>query len=271
MAPPRLTPALADEYQQLFDTCTLHPQAQAQVAAVLRQIERDQPRYQAVAAPLGAPWAVVALLHRMEAGGDFSRHLHNGDPLAARTVQVPAGRPKQGTPPFAWEASAEDALRLEGIDRWQDWSLPGILYKLEGYNGWGYRQYHPEVRSPYLWSGSNHYQSGKYIADGRWSDSAVSRQIGAAVLLRRMAETGLYLPPAKALPAAPAPDRAAAPEAPPLRYSPDIALPHAEALQNYLNTLPGIYLKSDGKLGPRSSEAFRLATGRYLAGDGREE
>lgn len=263
MAAPRLTPALADEYQQLFDTCTLRPQSQAEVAAVLRQIERDQPRYQAVAAPLGAPWAVVALLHQMEASGDFSRHLHNGDPLAARTVQVPAGRPKQGTPPFTWEASAEDALRLKNLDRWQDWSLPGTLYKLEGYNGWGYRQYHPEVLTPYLWSGSNHYQSGKYVADGRWSDSAVSRQIGAAALLRRMAETGLYLPPTKALPAAPEP-------LPPLRYSPDVALPHAEALQNFLNTLPGIYLKPDGKLGPRSSEAFRAATGRYLAGDERE-
>lgn len=265
MALPRLTPALVDEYQQLFDSCILRPQAGGQVAAVLRQIERDQPRYQAVAAPLGAPWALVALIHQMEAGGDFSCHLHNGDPLTARTVQVPAGRPKQGTPPFTWETSAEDALRLKNLDRWQDWSLPGILYKLEGYNGWGYRQHHPEVLSPYLWSGSNHYQSGKYIADGRWSDSAVSRQIGVAALLRRMAETGLYLPSAKALPAAPAPEAL-----PPLRYSPDVALPHAEALQNFLNTLPGIYLKPDGKLGPRSSEAFRLATGRYLAGDARD-
>src|SRR5436309_1074388 len=55
----------------------------------------------------------------------------------------------------------------------------------------GYRRYHPEVRSPYLWSGSTHYTSGKYVEDGRWSDTAVSRQLGAAVLLRRMAELGL--------------------------------------------------------------------------------
>jgi len=262
MALPQLTPALADEYQQLFDTCTLRPQAEAEVAAVLQRIAHDQPRYQAVAASLGAPWAVVALIHQMEAGGDFSCHLHNGDPLAARTVRVPAGRPKQGTPPFSWEASAEDALRLKNLDRWQDWSLPGTLYKLEGYNGWGYRQYHPEVLSPYLWGGSGHYQSGKYVADGRWSDSAVSLQIGAAVLLRRIAETGLYLSPAGTLPAAP--------EAAPLRYSPDAVLPHAEALQTFLNTLPGIYLKPDGKLGERSSAAFRLATGQYLAGDPRD-
>jgi len=267
MAAPRFSPALADEYQQLFDTCTLRPKAQAEVAAVLQRIVRDMARYQAVAATVGAPWAVAALIHQMEASGNFSCHLHNGDPLTARTVQVPAGRPKQGTPPFAWEASAIDALRLEGIDRWQDWSLPGMLYKLEAYNGWGYRLRHPEVLTPYLWNGSDHYESGKFVADGRWSDSAVSRQIGAAVLLRRMAETGQYVPPA-----IPAPDRDAAPESlPSLRYSPYAVLPHAEALQNFLTTLPGIYLKPDGKLGPRSSDAFRLATGRYLAGDPRAQ
>lgn len=261
MAAPRFSPALAEEYRRLFDTCTLRPKWQAEVEATLQRIGRDMVRYQAVATPLDVPWTVVALIHQMEASGDFSCHLHNGDPLSARTVHVPAGRPLRGTPPFAWEASAEDALRLESMGSWKDWSLPGMLYKLEAYNGWGYRLRHPEVLSPYLWSGSNHYQSGKFVADGRWSDSAVSRQTGAAVLLRRMAETGLYLPPAKT---------PAAPEAPPLRYSPDIARPHAEALQNFLNTLPGIYLKPDGKLGPRSSEAFRLATGRYLAGDARE-
>ncbi len=49
--------------------------------------------------------------------------------------------------------------------------LPGTLYKIEGYNGWGYRMKHPQVYSPYLWGFSNHYQKGKYIADGTWSDN----------------------------------------------------------------------------------------------------
>ncbi len=44
--------------------------------------------------------------------------------------------------------------------------------------------------SPYLWSFSTHYQCGKYVADGRWSETAVSKQCGAAVLLRRLAEHG---------------------------------------------------------------------------------
>jgi hypothetical protein len=46
------------------------------------------------------------------------------------------------------------------------------------------------VLSPYLWGFSSHYKSGKYIADGTWSDTAVSKQCGAALLLRRMVESG---------------------------------------------------------------------------------
>src|SRR5206468_849198 len=105
-------------------------------------------------------------------------------------VQVPAGRPKTGNPPFGWEESAGDALSMKGLSPQTDWSLAGTLYQLERYNGWGYRLFHPYVLSPYLWSFSNHYKSGKYVADGTWSDTAVSKQCGAVALLRRMAEHG---------------------------------------------------------------------------------
>jgi hypothetical protein len=126
----------------------------------------------------------------MEANMSFSTHLHNGDPLTDRTKHVPEGRPKAGKPPFTWEESARDALMLEGLARWKEWTIPGTLYKLEAYNGWGYRDHHPGVLSPYLWSFSNHYARGKYVGDGQWSATAVSRQCGAAVLLKRLEEKG---------------------------------------------------------------------------------
>jgi len=84
----------------------------------------------------------------------------------------------------------------------KDWSLPALLYTLESYNGMGYRLYHPHVPSPYLWSFTNHYVSGKYTHDGRWSDIAISQQCGCAAVLRRMAEHDLIeftdQPPASA-------------------------------------------------------------------------
>ena len=43
--------------------------------------------------------------------------------------------------------------------------------------------------SPYLWSFSNHYARGKYVADGHFSATAVSQQCGAALLLKRLAAT----------------------------------------------------------------------------------
>ena len=129
---------------------------------------------------------MVGIIHSLEAGGDFTRHLHNGDPLTARTTHVPAGRPKTGKPPFTWEQSAIDALRGQGLAAWKDWSVPGTLFQLEGYNGFGYRDHHPDVPSPYLWSCSNHYTRGKYVADGRFSPTAVSQQVGAALLLKQL-------------------------------------------------------------------------------------
>jgi lysozyme family protein len=183
---PALTKSLRREYTLLFGSCFVRPARKAVADRTARALAANRARYQKVGDALGVPWYVVAVIHSLESGGDFTRHLHNGDPLAARTVHVPAGRPAKGNPPFTWEQSATDALR--GLARWKDWSIPGVLYQLEAYNGWGYRNRRPPVPSPYLWSFSNHYTRGKYVADRRFSPTAVSQQCGAAVLLKRLQE-----------------------------------------------------------------------------------
>lgn len=125
----------------------------------------------------------------MESSLKFTRHLHNGDSLKKRTINVPDGRPV--TAPingwevgYTWEESAIDALTLKEFDQVKDWSLAAQLWQIEKYNGFGYRQYHPEVLSPYLWSGTNLYNQGKYTADGKWDADAVSAQIGVVALLK---------------------------------------------------------------------------------------
>lgn len=170
---------------------------------------------------------------------------------------MPAGRPARGNPPFTWEASAQDALELKGFQNWHDWSVPGVMFKLEQYNGWGYRQFHRAVLSPYLWSFSQHYRKGKYVADGHFDPAAVSQQCGAAVLLRRMADRNLIAV------------RNAAPAGLLFRYAEATVAPRGVALQRFLNTLPGIDLEEDGKLGPSSSQAVARAFGHLLAGDPR--
>lgn len=183
------TSALREEYARLFDACTVREASRSVIEDIVVRIVANRARYEAVSTRTGVPWFVVAVIHAKEASLRFTRHLHNGDPLTARTVHVPAGRPP-GEPPFTWEDSAEDALAYDGFTAWRDWSIAGTLYKLEGYNGWGYRAHHPDVLTPYLWSGSNHYTRGLYVEDGRFDPDAVSRDPGAAVVLRRLRERG---------------------------------------------------------------------------------
>ncbi len=268
MASVSLTPALRQEYEGLFNSCGIRPARVQAVDDIVAKLRSNLPRYQQVSAATGVPWSFVAVIHNMEAGLRLTRHLHNGDPLTARTTHVPANRPASGTPPFTWEDSAADALALKKLDARIDWSLAGTLYQLERYNGWGYRLHHQHVLSPYLWSFSNRYDSGKYVADGTWSDTAISKQCGAAVLLRRMAEIGVI-----EFPDQPAPQ----PEDRPLlvRYSmkrpaDPIAAARAEELQRWLNTFPGIFVKVDGTPGKRTSDAYRKVTGAYLPGDPRK-
>lgn len=149
-------------------------------------IRRGRDRYIKVQERTGVPWMVVGVIHSLESGCNFATHLHNGDPLSAKTVRVPAGRPAQGTPPYWWEESAVDAIYLK---RWQihkGWSVMETLDRLEHYNGLGYRKYHPTVATPYLWSGTTYYEAGKYVADGKWSATAASKQVGAAPLLQAL-------------------------------------------------------------------------------------
>lgn len=255
-----LTSALRNEYQQLFDSCNIRSEKLSEVEKIIQKIITNRNRYEFVGNQLNIPWYVIASIHNMESSLNFSCHLHNGDPLSARTKNVPAGRPLTGNPPFTWESSAIDSLQLQRLDTWRDWSIPGILFKIEEYNGWGYRTKHPEVLSPYLWSGSLHYSKGKYVADGRWSDSAVSTQIGASVLIRRLVEKNLVsLRNIQS-------DTIDSP----LVYYSTKKIDHGEKLQEFLNQFPGIYLLVDGKPGEKTSDAFKAVTGNYLFGDPRQ-
>ena len=173
------------EYQKLWNTMKIRKSKRAIVKKIAKKLRKYKDRYKRVAKKIGCPWQVVAVIHQMESGARFDRHLHNGDPLTARTKHIPRGRPKKGKPPFTWEESAIDALRFQGFHKVEHWDIPTILYQLEKYNGFGYRKYH-HINTPYLWSCTNHYVMGKYTADGHFDKNAVSKQCGAAPILREL-------------------------------------------------------------------------------------
>lgn len=184
--------SLRDEYTRLYNTCMVNARHASAVDKLANRILSQRERYETVSSSTGVPWHVIAAIHALEASLRFNRHLHNGDPLSRKTVHVPANRP-HGNPPFTWEESAIDAFQYVGMSRWSDWSIAGTLFRLEGYNGWGYRKYHSNVLSPYLWSFSNHYIKGKYASDGKFNSELVSKQCGISTLFKTFENRGLTL------------------------------------------------------------------------------
>lgn len=139
-------------------------------------------RYQAVEGRTGVPWFIIAVIHERECSQNWMGSLAQGDPWNRVSIHVPAGR----GPFSSWEECAVDALAncAPYAARNRDWSIGASLTKLEEYNGLGYAA---RARpSPYIWSGTDQYVSGKYIRDGVYDPEAVDSQLGCAGLLMAM-------------------------------------------------------------------------------------
>ena len=179
-------------HSERYTQAVTRPEKLAEVSTVAKRMIQNKPRYEAVSLTLatGMPWWFAAIVHFMEGGGKFTRHLHNGDPLTARTVNVPKGRPVMGKAPFSWEESAIDAINyMEGQNRiWKQlkgkWDLESILTKFEAYNGMGYQK--KGLLSPYLYSYTQFYTAGKYVLDGKFDPNAVSKQPGVIPLMKAL-------------------------------------------------------------------------------------
>lgn len=197
---------LSPDFAALWATMEINPIQSGNVKSVAQQIVKGMARYQAVTAAINTAggniiWQFIGLVHYMECTLSWNHHLYNGDPLTARTVRYPPGRPIKGTPPFTWEFSTQSALTDEGLAGKKDWSIPGTLATLERYNGLGYRKL--GIYSPYLWSMTNHYTSGKYIEvlkdpenkalgyKSVFNAKIVSNQMGAAALLKYLSDASL--------------------------------------------------------------------------------
>ena len=152
-----------------------------------KQIISYRERYQGISGRFANPikWYHIGLIHLMEGELNFNTYLGNGQSIYKKTTIVPKGRG-----PFAsFEAGAVDAITYDELDKIWDWSIGNSLVILEGFNGYGYRDFRG-INSPYIWSGSNHYTKGKYVSDGAsgYDKNYVSRQIGIALIYRRILE-----------------------------------------------------------------------------------
>ena len=180
-------------YTDLWNSIVINQQTLVQAKTIADKIKSNASQYESVSLVTKVPVNVIGLIHNMECGLSFHSHLHNGDPLTGKTIHYPAGRPTTGTAPFAWSDSAVDALRFDEFDKVTDWSIENTLKVLELYNCAGYSNL--GFNSPYLWSGTNHYVSGKFIEvwnkdKGRYistyDPTIISKQIGCAAILKQL-------------------------------------------------------------------------------------
>ena len=196
-APFRHTPKT--HHEKLWDSVEIKGSQVFRIDKRIAQYIENKDRYVAIEKMRsgGVPSAVIFTLHGRESTWSFKKHLHEGSPLTDRTKWIPKGRPK--APPsngsvYTFEESAEDVLyKLKDLES-VDWAkCNNALYTIEKYNGLGYLKYHKDVLSPYLWSGTNHYISGKYVADGKFSKTAVDRQLGTCAILKRMSQRNIAI------------------------------------------------------------------------------
>lgn len=144
---------------------------------------------------VAVPWWFIAVASEREYGGPprWDRQLGQGDHLNQVSRHVPAGmgpyldHPDDVTPGHdAWTRCCVDVLVNSApfAAKWKDWSAGGALTLLEEYNGLGYAAM--GVPSAYVWSGTDQYVSGKYVADHVFRANAVDVQEGCAPILARM-------------------------------------------------------------------------------------
>jgi lysozyme family protein len=178
------------KYRRLWNSARLTRSSQADAA--IGKILPNRWRYESVEAKTGVPWYFIAVTHMRESSNNFKGVLHNGEHIIGtgrKTRLVPKGR----GPFSSWEEAAIDALRLKGLHKIKDWSLERVLYECERFNGWGY---HNKGRvSPYVWAGTNHYVSGKYVADGVYDSGHVDTQLGVAIVLKKLEAKGFRVDP----------------------------------------------------------------------------
>ena len=146
----------------------------------------NQSRYEAVAAQVNLPAELIAALHFRESSGDFNTYLHQGDPLGRPAVNHP-----RNIPVFhQWEEAAIHALSdrhkagiQDDLSITQDTEdMAALGSYAEYYNGLGY---HNRGRvSPYVYAGTDHYKSGKYVRDGVFDSQAVDQQLGVLAMVQ---------------------------------------------------------------------------------------
>lgn len=185
-------------YEAAFRICTFDKGLEGSILVSTGHALKMKPEYVWGQEHTGVPWPMLLVVHHMECGNNPKGCLHNGELIVGtgrKTKLVPAGRG-----PFeTFRDTIVDAVKLQGLlnsVKSDAWSLGMMLKQTELFNGSGYLRYHPKENSPYLWARTSiNDGTGKYVADGKWSETAnANAQVGAAAILKQLELLGEWNP-----------------------------------------------------------------------------
>lgn len=175
---------------------TINHEMDMEVQKFADTYEKNKERYIALSKETNIPPEVIAVIHYRESApdyfnGTFQVYLHNGEQLGNKTQLVP-----QDILFYDFDTAAKDALdrKRSCADKYhvtvESADLVGMMCYLEEYNGAGY--YKNGHISPYSYSGTNLYVSGKYVEEenegGKYNEEVVDNQVGSYLLLNAILE-----------------------------------------------------------------------------------
>jgi lysozyme family protein len=173
--------ALDGEYSKLLASMVIDTKRGAELEArakVILACAADE-NWQMVTAATGVPrlWGMASF--ERESASNYARSPAQGDPWRAVSTHVPRGL----GPYKSWAAAAVAAYRVDHLDKVgaANWTWARACYEGELFNGFGYRAH--GIHTPYLWSWTNVYTRGKFVADGRFDAAEKDQQCGMIPLM----------------------------------------------------------------------------------------
>lgn len=154
---------------------------QKRVEWAMEKALKEKPKYEQVSLQTGVPWYLIASIHCCESSFNWMNNLVNGQPINKVTTIAPIGLGPWPT----WESAAIEAIQRFRWPYINDWTLERCLKEAEKYNGLGYMKY-TNIKSPYIWAGTNLYIKGKYESDGKYNPNLISQQVGVAALIKAL-------------------------------------------------------------------------------------
>lgn len=194
------------EYEYLWPLVQVGNDFILEATRVARWSLDNKATFGAAAAVLNIPWWVLAGINNLEMGTNFNGTILNGDPWKEKTRHYPSGLGpwKSWTDACVWGMRHEAKGWNFDLAKYQ-WTVGNTFYFAESYNGHNARldmgkEIDPPHASPYLYSGTQFYRSGKltevesppgsgkYV--GKFRKDLVSKQVGFMAFAKVLQKSG---------------------------------------------------------------------------------